>query len=54
MDPRTRSTSKALIADIMIVRQLKIIEKVLNRGQVALNDHETMVQSTVQSRVQVL
>ena len=39
----------ALIADRMIARQLKITEKALNRGQITLNDHESTVQSTVQS-----
>ena len=41
---------EALIADSMIARQLKITEKALNRGS---NNHESMVQFMVLSRVQV-
>ena len=40
---------EAFIADSMIVRQLRITEKTLNRGQVASNSYESMVQSKVQS-----
>ena len=37
---------EALITVSMIARQPKITEKALNRGQVASNDHESMVQSS--------
>ena len=43
---------EAPITDSVIARQLKITEKALNKGRVASNDHESIIQSTVQSSLE--